>query len=120
MFADNNVNSSWYPFDDGKSIGLRGPESGKILSDIENINGARITIEQDAEYSPFAVTIGVYGIMFHSHPCGSELKAREFAEETRQRIENLFNHLSIPEDQQDSEWAETFNKMTGYISEQLR
>ena len=120
MISEQQNNSHWYPFDNGKSIGQPGSESGKIIDDIENINGARITIEKEADNAPFAVTLGVYGLLFHIHFAGTEIQAQEFVNETKLRIEKLFEHLSIPQEQQDNLWNEAFNKLSGQICEQER
>jgi hypothetical protein len=55
----------WYPFDAGKSIGATGSEGGSIIKDDEHPDGARITLESNA-VAPFAITLGVYGWMFHT------------------------------------------------------
>jgi hypothetical protein len=56
----------WQPFDEGKSIGLRGSEDGCIIQDEEHQEGARITIEHDGRIAPFSITCGIYGWMAHT------------------------------------------------------
>ncbi|MAW97055.1 MULTISPECIES: hypothetical protein [unclassified Leeuwenhoekiella] len=56
----------WNPFDQGNSIGTIGSEDGKILKDEENSFGARITLEENGSIAPFSITIGIYGLMFHT------------------------------------------------------
>src|SRR5690606_34632404 len=56
---------NWIPFDNSKTIGTKGSEGGIIIEDLENIDGARITLEKDCGNIPFAVTLGIYGLMFH-------------------------------------------------------
>src|SRR5882762_9356548 len=64
--SDNE--QDWQPFDKGLTIGQKGAEGGTILSDMENVNGARITLEQDCYHNmPFAITYGIYGLLFHTH-----------------------------------------------------
>ena len=60
------LTENWTKYDNGNSIGKKGSEGGKILNDQENINGARITIEANAGNIPFAITLGIYGLMFHT------------------------------------------------------
>ena len=38
---------NWNKFEEGKTIGQKGSEDGTSLEDIENIQGARITMERD-------------------------------------------------------------------------
>jgi len=47
---------SWYAFDNEKSIGQRGSESGTIIRDEEHGDGARITLEGDGQTAPFWAT----------------------------------------------------------------
>jgi hypothetical protein len=118
MANEQRYNNNWYPFDAGMSIGQSGSESGKIIEDIENINGARITIEKGASNAPFAVTLGVYGLLFHTYYSGMETQARLFANESKNRIEKLLEHISISQDQQDNLWKEIYNKLVEQICAQ--
>lgn len=54
---------SWEPFDQEKTLGSRGSENGTILLDEEYVDGARITLEENG-YQPYAITCGIYGMMF--------------------------------------------------------
>lgn len=60
------MNYTWIRFDEGKSIGQIGSEGGKILKDEENTFGARVTLEGKGDIAPFSITIGIYGVMFHT------------------------------------------------------
>jgi hypothetical protein len=62
-----SITKDWYNFDEGKTLGKKGSERGTIIADLENINGARITVEKDTENAPYAITFGIYGLMFHTH-----------------------------------------------------
>jgi hypothetical protein len=64
----------WYPFDAGKSIGTAGSEGGAIIKDDEHPDGARITLESKT-IAPFAITLGIYGWMFHTTYCSDESTA---------------------------------------------
>lgn len=59
-------NSMWNVFNNGLTKGTIGTENGKIIKDEEHSNGARITLEKDANKIPFAITCGIYSIMFHT------------------------------------------------------
>ena len=110
--------NNWYAFDSGNSVGQLGSESGKVIFDIENSNGARITIEKDAEIAPYAITIGVYGLLFHTHFAGTDSEAQQFTLKTKMRIEKLFEHSMIPKDRHDEIWYEKYNKLMCEICEQ--
>jgi hypothetical protein len=57
---------TWHAFGDGTSVGTKGSEGGVIVLDEEHADGARITLEQDGHIAPWAITCGVYGLMFHT------------------------------------------------------
>jgi len=62
------LEQDWNIFEKGRTIGKKGSEDGTILTDLENIHGARITVEQIGDPSPrFAITFGIYGLLFHTH-----------------------------------------------------
>jgi len=65
----------WAPFDTGSTVGQRGSEDGTILRDEEHELGARITLERDTRHTPFAITCGIYGWMFHTRFLGPEAEA---------------------------------------------
>jgi hypothetical protein len=100
-----------------ETIGQTGSESGKIIYDVQNINGARITIEKEADIAPFAITVGVYGVMFHTHFVDSESEAKDFVFESMRKIENLCRHLEVPENQQGEEWRKIYNDLVEKIAE---
>jgi hypothetical protein len=100
-----------------ETIGQTGSESGKIIYDVENVNGARITIEMETEIAPFTVTLGVYGIMFHTDFFSTEIKAKDFVLESIEKIENLFRHLEVPENQQGEDWRKVYNDLVEKITQ---
>ncbi|HEX8691966.1 MAG TPA: hypothetical protein VF746_06085 [Longimicrobium sp.] len=57
---------SWYPVDDGATLGTGGSEDGVIVRDDEHGLGARITLEEGGGIAPFSITCGVYGWMVHT------------------------------------------------------
>ena len=99
----------WYIFDNSNSIGKKGSEGGIILSDFENSNGARITIEQDGNIAPFSVTIGIYNLMFHTYFCSSQEKAISFREETIERVDDIFELLKVDNEKRNEEWEINFH-----------
>jgi hypothetical protein len=107
--------SNWTDIEE--TIGERGSESGKIIYDVENVNGARITIEKETEIAPFAVTLGVYGVMFHTHYVSSESESKDYVMESMKRIEMLFRHLEVPENQQNEDWTKVYNDLVEKVAE---
>jgi hypothetical protein len=58
--------SSWYPFNNGATLGQAGSEEGVTVHDEEHPLGARITMERAARVAPLAITCGIYGCMMHT------------------------------------------------------
>ena len=101
----------WYPYDNGKTIGTRGSESGIVILDIETPEGARITLEEKTTTAPFAVTLGIYGLMFHTNWFSMEGKAREYIETVKTRMAAIFNHYLILEENRDDSWNDRLNQL---------
>jgi hypothetical protein len=66
---------TWHAFRDGTTVGTRGSEDGIIVLDEEHTQGARITLEKDGRIAPWAITCGVYGLMFHTRFFANRLTA---------------------------------------------
>ena len=98
------LSENWTKYNNGNSIGKKGSEGGKILNDHENINGARITIEANAGNIPFAITLGIYGLMFHTEFFSEIEIATEYFKRKKIEIDRILKMLEIPEDNQDTEW----------------
>jgi hypothetical protein len=98
----------WIKFDDGKTIGATGSEGGIIIEDIEHFKGARITLER-RRTANYIVTLGIYGLMFHTHFTESEEKGHMFIELAKSKIEQTFKLLDIPKSQRDAIWSQQFN-----------
>jgi hypothetical protein len=84
----------WYPFDEGRSAGLKGSEGGRILRDEEYAGGARITLERGG-YSPFSITCGVYGWMVHTRFFSGEAEARDAFEEMKVGLANIIDIIPL-------------------------
>ena len=109
---------NWYKFDDGNSIGTRGSEQGIIIEDIEHIKGARVTLEKDGDIAPYAITLGIYGLMFHTHFTGSEEKAHVIIEFAKSKIDQTFDLYEVPETERDVAWNYKFSLLMKELSEQ--
>jgi hypothetical protein len=89
---------SWYPFDNGKSIGQRGSESGNIIRDEEHGDGARITLERGGQTAPFASTCGIYGWMVHTRFFGTESEAPGEFENMRSELSRIISTIPLTTD----------------------
>jgi len=70
----------WNSYDNGTTLGTEGSENEIIVKDEEHSDGARITLEKEADGVPFAITCGVYGLFVHTVYCsdiGSSMKQYE-------------------------------------------
>ena len=80
---------SWYPFDNGATLGQKGSESGVIMRDEEHPLEARITLERDTRAAPFAITCGIYGCMLHTRFFSNESEATSQYEEMKAALSAL-------------------------------
>ncbi len=105
------IDLDWTQFDNGNTIGKTGSEDGTTILDIENSNGARITQEKDCRGIPFAITLGIYGLMCHTHFESELQKANEYVEDSKHRINRIFEMYDAPEDRQNEYWQTKLDKM---------
>jgi len=105
---------SWYTFDNGKSIGQRGSESGLIVRDEEHGGGARITLEREGKTAPFAITCGIYGWMVHTRFFGTESEAQREFESMRAELSRIISTIPLVA---DSEVDSKSQVVTDCISE---
>ncbi|MGN6421507.1 MAG: hypothetical protein ACTHMC_28595 [Pseudobacter sp.] len=108
---------NWIPFDNKKSIGTKGSEGGKVIIDLENIEGARITLEKECGNIPFAVTIGIYGLMFHTHFDSSLESANTFMKYSKFRINKVFELYNMPEIERNELWQTKHDRLIKELAE---
>jgi hypothetical protein len=101
----------WYPYGDGKTIGRNGSERGVITDDLENFGGARITLEKNCGNIPYAITLGIYGLMFHTHYEDNFEDAYRFLKESKLKINRLFELYDVPEEQRNEHWHRKHDKL---------
>jgi hypothetical protein len=92
-----DVSPRWYPFDRGFTVGQKGSEEGTILSDEENVDGARITLERDGQ-TPFSITCGIYGWMLHTYLFSDEMSASDALEEMKESLDGIVQMLPCVDD----------------------
>lgn len=69
--------SGWIPFEDGKTIGIKGAEGGTVIADEQHDGGARITLEARCLRAPYAITCTVYGWAYHTRFLADEATAKQ-------------------------------------------
>lgn len=111
-------NQRWTKFDKGSSIGTTGSEGGKITEDFECIDGARVTIEKGGDIAPYSVTLGIYGLMFHTHFASSEIEAKKFMDFAMKKIEEIFALYETIESERDTIWHDRHDSLISELSEQ--
>ncbi len=94
----------WRTFEDGTTIGTIGSEGGKILKDEENTFGARLTLEDKGDVAPASITIGVYGIMFHTYYFDTIEEGLLSINQFKTRIEKLIAHYLVDEHYRGEDW----------------
>jgi hypothetical protein len=111
------IELDWADFDNGKTIGTNGSEGGTIVKDIENSNGARITLEKKSGNALFAVTIGIYGLMFHTHFESDLDKANNYINNAKFRINKIFDLYEVPEERRSDYWKTKHNSQINELAE---
>lgn len=108
--------NNWVAVENGQTIGTIGCEGGKIIVDIEHINGARITLEKDCGNIPFAITLGVYGLLFHTQYENDLSAAEAYIELKKVQIEMVFEHYEISIENRDDTWNQKHDVLIDAIA----
>lgn len=101
----------WQTFDKGRTLGKKGSERGIIIADMENINGARITVERDADTAPYAITFGIYGLMFHTHYKSTAEEVERYLNWIRSTMHKVFVLYEQDEDSRSDEWYHEHDRL---------
>ena len=96
---------SWKPYANGETINTVGTENGVIINDEEFSNEARITLEKGG-YTPFGITCGVYGLMFHTAFASDHDEAIGKYNEMKTAVADFINDH---EDTDVSDWCGWFS-----------
>jgi hypothetical protein len=87
----------WCRYDDGKTLGTTGSESGVILADEEHPLGARITLEE-SKFPPYGITCGNHLRHLRMHGTtftGSRQEAQETYEAMKKEIGRFLEELVL-------------------------
>lgn len=116
---EDSVSEFWVFFEEGNTIGTIGSEGGVILIDIEHVKGARVSLEKDCGSSPFAITIGIYGLMFHTHFEGDIENAERYLELKKAQINSFIEHYELPLEARNTDWNDTYNLLMDELSDMV-
>jgi hypothetical protein len=97
---------TWYPYENGTTIGEIGPEGGYVLRDEEYGDpdddedaDARLTLEQGKADNPgFPLSATLYGWLFHVVRCDTQSEAEAAYSAMRSELEALRELLPYEED----------------------
>ncbi len=85
--------SEWIPFEDGKTIGIKGTEGGTVIADEQHDGGARITLERDCLRAPYAITCVIYGWAYHTRFLADEATAKQSYSDMKAGLEEIVKLL---------------------------
>jgi hypothetical protein len=106
------LDDGWKEFDKGRTIGKPGHEGGTIVTDRENVHGARITIEEvRGNHEPFVITFGIYGLLFHTHAKPVLEKAREYTADLQYKMNKVFDLYELSEKHRSEEWYHEHDRL---------
>ncbi len=107
--------SAWIDFDKGRSIGTKGSEEGKIIRDEEHPFGARVTLEGKGHIAPFSITLGIYGLMFHTEFFSTLDEGQRCFELYKEKTEVILALFEIDETERDANWRAKQNQLMDEI-----
>jgi hypothetical protein len=109
------MKNQWIISGEGKSIGQQGSEGGRIIRDEETTMGARVTLEDQGDIAPFSITLGIYGLMFHTEFFSTFEQGHKCFDLYKEKIEQILNHNLIGEEKRDFSWNMQHNKLMDEI-----
>jgi hypothetical protein len=92
-----NHTGAWQPFEDGKTIGIKGVEGGKVVADEQIEGGARITLERDCLRAPYAITCVIYGWAYHTRFLADEPTAKQQYEAMKAGLAEIVKLMPPPD-----------------------
>jgi hypothetical protein len=105
------MNYEWIDFDKGESIGEIGSEGGMIILDEENTFGARVTLEGKGYIAPFSITLGIYGLMFHTEFFSDLEQGQKYFAFYKRKIDDVITHYSVSDDRRDEKWSKKHDEL---------
>lgn len=114
------IDLDWLDFENGKTLGTKGSEGGIIIHDIENSNGARVTLEKECGNIPFSITFGIYGVMFHTHFESDKNNAIEYVALKKNQINKVFELYDIEEEKRKTYWNDKHDKLMAQLTDMTK
>lgn len=112
----NVASPYWYPFENGRTIGMRGTEGGTILADEQHDDGARITLERDCLRAPVAITVTVYGWGFHTRFLADEATGKQAYDAMKADLVDVLELLPKEEDEAPADVEAVDNALAAYMA----
>ncbi|MEP3208309.1 MAG: hypothetical protein ABJN95_03920 [Maribacter sp.] len=109
----------WKTFEDETTVGTIGSEGGKIIKDEENTFGARVTLEGKGDVAPSSITIGIYGLMFHTDFFDSVEQAMLSFDQFKIRIDKLITHNLVGDHEKGEDWSKKQERLIAEIVSEI-
>ena len=93
----------WFDYD-GEDKSTTGAEGGTVIIDTEHSAGARITLEKDCGNIPFAITLGIYGLMMHTQFESNYENAVAYVTSAKFLINKIVEMYDIKSEDRDDYW----------------
>lgn len=112
-----SIETNWSDYDEGYSIGTVGASDGAIVRDEEHESGARITLEEESGFAPFAVTCAVYGWMFHTRFFSDESEAGAEYERMKNELDEILESIPTEENLDEETESEIRERIERFVEE---
>ena len=110
-----SIETNWSDYDEGYSIGTVGASGGAIVRDEEHETGARITLEEESGFAPFAVTCGIYGWMFHTCYFADESEADVEYEQMKNDLSEILELIAGEENLDEAAESEIVEAIERFV-----
>lgn len=107
--------TNWREYDEGFSIGTSGADGGIITRDEEHAGGARITLEEESSFAPFAVACGIYGWMFHTRYFSDKDEANREFERMKIDLDDILQAIPAEEDADEDALAAVSEEISDFV-----
>lgn len=83
----------WMRYKDGQTLGQLGAGGGTIIDDLELPDAARLTLEEDSDKGPFAISCQIYGWMSHVRVAKNAQVAQNTFADMQHDLTKLFQRI---------------------------
>jgi hypothetical protein len=107
----------WQPFAGGSSIGQNGSDEGTITRDEAHPLGARITLEREPAFVPFALTCSIYGWMVHTRYFATEEEAQAAFDEMKPHLTVILDLIRSTDDPEaEAQFSEVRQALEDFVT----